>query len=207
MIEPHDLLKIDPKNLISYSPIPAWAIQSLRIAPYVVVRRANTPKGKIAIGIRGRARSERFGAFIPEDAIIHQIKPENLTDTKLWENKQSPVFSSLKIAREILDKYKLVWGPGGSAGFELAAEVRAVTSESDLDIVLRTPNPISVNQAASITKDLQDCPARVDIQAETPFGAISLMEYAKGSSLLLKTKNGPLLCDNPWKVQLVESCK
>lgn len=63
VIEPHDLLKIDAKHLISHTPIPDWAIQALNMAPYVVVRRAHAPKGQIAVGIRGKARNERFGMY------------------------------------------------------------------------------------------------------------------------------------------------
>ncbi|UOE53544.1 malonate decarboxylase holo-ACP synthase [Cytobacillus oceanisediminis] len=203
VIEPHDLLKIEAKHLISHSPIPDWAIQALSMASYVVVRRANAPDGQIAIGIRGKARSERFGAFIPIDAFIHQIKPEHLAEISLWENKQSPVFFSLKIASEILEKHKIVWGPGGSVGFELATGLETVTSGSDLDIVVRAPKPIPVNIAAQIVNEMKSCPARVDIQAETPAGSFSLLEYAKGSAtMLVKTKYGPLLCEDPWEIRM-----
>ncbi|WP_264737696.1 malonate decarboxylase holo-ACP synthase [Cytobacillus firmus] len=206
VIEPHDLLKIDAKHLISHSPIPDWAIQAMNMAPYVVVRRAHAPKGQIAVGIRGKARNERFGAFIPDDAFTYQIKPEELTDRTLWENKPSPVFLSLKIASEILAKHKLVWGPGGSAGFELATGNVTVTAESDLDIVLRAPKPIPIHTAAEIMNAMKSCPARVDIQAETPAGSFSLLEYANGSAtLLVKTKFGPILCENPWKSEMNKS--
>ncbi|MEK3820364.1 malonate decarboxylase holo-ACP synthase [Cytobacillus sp. FSL W8-0315] len=203
VIEPHDLLKIDAKHLISHTPIPDWAIQALNMAPYVVVRRAHAPKGQIAVGIRGKARNERFGAFMPADAIISHIRPEDLTARTLWENKPSPVFLSLTIASEILAKHKLVWGPGGSAGFELATGNVTVTAESDLDLILRAPEPIPIHTAAEIMNVMKSCPARVDIQAETPAGSFSLAEYASGSdTMMVKTKFGPLLCENPWKSKL-----
>ncbi|MBN8203114.1 malonate decarboxylase holo-ACP synthase [Bacillus sp. NTK034] len=203
VIEPHDLLKIDAKHLISHSPIPDWAIQALNVAPYVVVRRAHAPKEQIAVGIRGRARNERFGAFIPDDALIYQIKPQDLIESTLWDKKPSPVFVSLTIASEILAKHKLVWGPGGSAGFELATGNVTVTAESDLDIILHAPDPIPIHTAAEIMNAMKSCPSRVDIQAETPAGSFSLLEYANGSAtMLVKTKFGPILCENPWKSEL-----
>ncbi|RBP96190.1 phosphoribosyl-dephospho-CoA transferase [Cytobacillus firmus] len=206
MIDPHDLLKIDAKHLISHLPIPDWAIQALNMAPYVVVRRAHAPKGQIAAGIRGKARNERFGAFLPADSFICQIKPEDLTESTLFENKPSPVFLSLKLASEILAKHKLVWGPGGSAGFELATGIVTVTAESDLDIVLRAPKSIPIHIAAEIIHAMKSCPARVDIQAETPAGSFSLLEYANGSAtMLVKTKFGPILCENPWKSEMNKS--
>ncbi|OHX50632.1 malonate decarboxylase holo-ACP synthase [Cytobacillus oceanisediminis] len=203
VIEPHDLLKIDAKHLISHTLIPDWAIQALNMAPYVVVRRAHAPKGQIAVGIRGKARNERFGAFLPADAFISHIKPEELTASTLWENKPSPVFLSLTIASEILAKHKLIWGPGGSAGFELATGNVTVIAESDLDLILRVPEPIPIHTAAEIMNVMKSCPARVDIQAETPAGSFSLAEYASGSAtMMVKTKFGPILCENPWKSRL-----
>ena len=206
VIEPHDLLKIDAKHLISHTPIPDWAIQALNMAPYVVVRRAHAPNGQIAVGIRGKARNERFGAFLPDDAFISHIKPEDLTESSLWENKPASVFLSLKKASEILAKHKLVWGPGGSAGFELATGNVTVTAESDLDLILRAPKPIPIYTAAEIINAMKSCSVRVDVQAETPAGSFSLLEYANDSTaMLVKTKFGPILCENPWKSEMNKS--
>lgn len=198
-IEPHDILEMNPKAIVSHSPIPDWAIQSLSIAPYVVVRRAHAPNGQVAIGIRGKARNERFAACLPEDDVIRQIKPEDLTSRHLRKNKQLPVFFSLEMAGKILEKCELVWGPGGSVGFELASGVETATYESDLDLIIRAPNPISIDFANQIINGLNGCPARVDAIVETAAGAFSLMEYAKSHSpILLKTKYGPVLSENPW---------
>jgi phosphoribosyl-dephospho-CoA transferase len=206
VIDPHDLVEIDTKNLISHTPIPDWAIESLSVAPYVVVRRAHAPSGQIAIGIRGKSRGERFAAFLPEHAIIRQLKPEHLTGKHLLKYRQSPVFVSLEIAGEILDRYNLVWGPGGSAGFELASGVETVTAKSDLDLIVRAINPIPINIAVKILSELQRCPAKADVQVETAEGAFSLVEYAKNSfPILLKTQYGPLLIENPWVNSLATS--
>lgn len=199
VLDPHDLVEIDTENLISHSPIPAWAMESLSVAPYVVVRRAHAPSGQIAIGIRGKSRGERFAAFLPKHAVIRQIKPEHLTGRHLLKYRQSPVFESLEIAGEILNRYQLVWGPGGSTGFELASGVETVTAKSDLDLIVRAIKPLPINTAFQILSGLQKCPARADVQVETPLGAFSLAEYARNTfPILLKTQNGPLLLENPW---------
>ncbi|WP_255286708.1 MULTISPECIES: phosphoribosyl-dephospho-CoA transferase MdcG domain-containing protein [unclassified Bacillus (in: firmicutes)] len=50
-------------------------------------------------------------------------------------------------------------------------------------------------------EELKKCPVRVDVQVETPAGAFSLVEYARGSGqVLIKTMFGPKLSSNPWVV-------
>ncbi|MFP5114930.1 malonate decarboxylase holo-ACP synthase [Bacillaceae bacterium C204] len=199
VLEPHDILEINSRDLISHSPLPEWAVLSLELAPFVVVRRANAPHGQVAVGIRGKKRNERFAAFLPDNKVIPQIKPEHLTERYLWENKQSPVFSSLTISADLFNKYRFSWGPGGSVGFELASSVQTVTLESDLDIIVRAPEPLPMNVGVQIVNELKKSPVRIDVQVETPAGAFSLIEYVSDSGhVLLKTIYGPKLSKNPW---------
>jgi phosphoribosyl-dephospho-CoA transferase len=199
VLEPHDLLKINPKDIFSHSLIPEWVFYSLEIAPFVVVRRVHAPRGQAAIGIRGKQRNQRFGAFLPEHSVIKQIKPEDLTGKELWKDKQSPVFATLKFVEKIFNAHSLSWGPGGSVGFELASGVKTVTSKSDLDLIIRSPEPLEFCIARKLVEELKKSPARVDVQVETPAGAFSLVEYARGPGpVLLKTMLGPKLSSNPW---------
>ncbi|MBT2698424.1 malonate decarboxylase holo-ACP synthase [Bacillus sp. ISL-40] len=199
VLEPHDLLEINRRDLISHSPIPDWAVLSLEIAPFVVVRRAIAPNGQVAVGIRGRNRNERFAAFLPKNRVIQQIKPEHLTEYYLWENKQAPVFSALTNSASLFIENSLTWGPGGSVGFELASSVEAVTLESDLDIIIRAPEPLPMDVGVQIVQDLKKSPVRIDVQVEAPKGSFSLSEYVRGSELvLLKTFSGPRMSKNPW---------
>jgi phosphoribosyl-dephospho-CoA transferase len=199
VLEPHDLLEINRRDLISHSPIPDWALLSLEIAPFVVVRRAIAPNGQVAVGIRGRNRNERFAVFLPKNRVFRQIKPEHLTKSYLWEIKQSPVFSALTNSADLFNKYSLSWGPGGSVGFELASKVETVTLESDLDIIIRAPEPLPMDVGVQIIHELKKSPVRIDVQVETPAGSFSLSEYVRGSDLvLLKTIYGPRMSKNPW---------
>jgi phosphoribosyl-dephospho-CoA transferase len=44
--------------------------------------------------------------------------------------------------------------------------------------------------------------ARVDMQIETPFGGIALLEYVRQDSrLLMRTSQGPRLVIDPWAPQ------
>ncbi|WP_144552487.1 malonate decarboxylase holo-ACP synthase [Bacillus sp. X1(2014)] len=200
-LEPHDLLKINPKDIISHSFIPEWVVHSLEKAPFVVVRRAHAPKGQAAIGIRGKERNQRFGAFLPEHSVIKQIKPEELAGRNQWKDKHSPVFAAMGFAEEIFNVHRLSWGPGGSAGFELASGVETVTSTSDLDLIIRSPKLLEFYIARKIVEEFKRSPVRVDVQVETPAGAFSLLEYAGGPGpVLLKTMFGPKLSSNPWEL-------
>ncbi|MFB3166833.1 malonate decarboxylase holo-ACP synthase [Neobacillus sp. 179-C4.2 HS] len=200
-LDPHDLLKIKPKDIISNSLIPEWVVHSLVTAPFVVVRRVHAPKGQEAIGIRGKQRNQRFGAFLPEHCVIKQIKPEDLIGREQWKDKQAPVFTAMEFAADIFNAHRLSWGPGGSVGFELASGVDTVTSTSDLDLILRSPEPLEFYIAREIVEELKRSPVRVDVQVETHAGAFSLLEYARGPGpVLLKTRFGPKLSSNPWEV-------
>jgi phosphoribosyl-dephospho-CoA transferase len=45
--------------------------------------------------------------------------------------------------RPMLEGCGRVWGVSGSAGFELASGFAALHEGSDLDLILRTPQPLS----------------------------------------------------------------
>lgn len=204
-LETHDLLEIDQQDLISHTELPEWAMKSLEMAPFVVVRRAHAPEGQIGVGIRGKNRNERFAAFLKGNRMIRQIKPEQLTSKNLWENKEAAVFSALGEAGVLFRSHGLSWGPGGSVGFELASGVETVTLESDLDLIIRAPEPLPMAIAVDIVKVLDKSTVRIDVQVETPAGGFSLLEYARDAGpLLLKTKIGPVLTRNPWNLGVLE---
>jgi phosphoribosyl-dephospho-CoA transferase len=47
---------------------------------------------------------------------------------------------------------------------------------------------------------LRRLPVRVDVQIETPSGAIALAEYAANlARVALRTQFGPRLVENPWQ--------
>ncbi|MFC7395318.1 malonate decarboxylase holo-ACP synthase [Scopulibacillus cellulosilyticus] len=206
-LKTHDLLRLkDIDNIISYSPIPDWVATSLRRAPFVVVRRAPLMKETVPIGIRGSTRSERFAAFLPYSNIKERFSPEKLVIDRAWNRCERriemPALQVLPQVDHLLQDYPdITWGPGGSAGFELASGVHTVKLSSDLDLIFKQSRGLTVETAREIFKKLSDLPVRVDVQIETSKGAVSLQEYAKGvSPILMKTENGPYL------VQLTEIC-
>jgi phosphoribosyl-dephospho-CoA transferase len=205
-IRVHDLLRIPSVgSLIVDTPIPDWVCYSLAHASWVVVRRDTAKYGRVPVGIRGNSRSQRFPAFLPKDAIIEKVEPEDLIEQRLWitspRRSQIEAFNFLDKLIEIYAAYSLSWGPTGSVGFELASGVPTAHAGSDLDVVIRAPQRLEQSVAQELIEFHKSIPVRIDVQLETPLGAVSLVEYARGTgSMLLRADLGPRLVKDPWVI-------
>jgi phosphoribosyl-dephospho-CoA transferase len=102
----------------------------------------------------------------------------------------------------MLDKCGWVWGVSGSAGFELASGFTALHEGSDLDLILRTPQPLSRAESRALVATLDTVTCVVDMQLQTPFGAVALREWAGSSHrVLLKNASQACLVLDPWNPQ------
>jgi phosphoribosyl-dephospho-CoA transferase len=182
--------------------VPAWVPASLARAPWVVVRRALAQDGLIPVGIRGRTRGERFAALLAVDAVTERVSPEDLAAARSW--RHMPRARSVRSLRvldavdELCTSLGLAWGPTGSVGFELATGVPSAGVASDLDVVIRAPQPWSLEYAREIADCLNRLTARVDAQLDVPAGAVTLDEYARGGPVLLRAPDGRGLTRDPW---------
>jgi phosphoribosyl-dephospho-CoA transferase len=176
---------------------------SLVRTPWVVVRRARTPAGLIPVGARGRTRGERFAAWLAPDAIAARVTPEDLAAARGWRHMpRARRVKSLRVldaVDELFASLDLAWGPTGSVGFELATGVVAAGAASDLDVVVRAPEPWPLERAREIADSLDRLPARVDAQLDASGGAVALSEYARGGRVLVRTPDGPRLTSDPWR--------
>ncbi len=195
----HDLLwGMTPAHLPADAP--AWAIAALAAGQPVVVRRALSEKGLVAVGVRGVLREQRLATFMPLDSIACRVSPEALCQVEC--ERDLPVMRALKQLRPILDDSGWVWGVSGSVGFELASGFAAMHAASDLDLILRAPQMITRNQACKLVELFDQAVCRVDMQLQTPFGAVALREWASGSArVLLKNAYQAALVTNPWHPQ------
>lgn len=193
----HDLLwGMTPQQLPADAP--AWAVASLRLGQPVVVRRAPAPPGHIAVGLRGRAREQRYGTSMPVAAIQHQVRPEDLCQVE--SPRDLPALQALERLRPLLDASGWTWGVSGSAGFELATGVEALHERSDLDLILRTPHRLDRLQARQLLAQLDASVCAVDMQLQTPGGAVALREWAGSSRrVLLKDDTQARLVGDPWQ--------
>ncbi|MDT4852119.1 Phosphoribosyl-dephospho-CoA transferase [compost metagenome] len=195
-LEPHDLLwGMTPDQLPAEAP--AWAQQALAAGHPVVVRRAVCEPGMIAVGIRGTSREQRLAATMPISSIQRLMSPEQLRPRITAD---LPALRALDAVASLLTATGLPWGPTGGVGFQLATGIPVLHEASDLDLLLRTPISFSRQQARALLAALADAPCRVDLQLETPNGAVALREWAGESRrVLLKCVEGARLVDNPWQ--------
>ena len=188
----HDLLwGMTPAHLPADAP--AWTMEAVGT---VVVRRAIVAPGFVAVGVRGRLREQRFAAEMPIASVQRRVAPEALCD--VVSPRDLPALQALAQLRPVLAP--LSWGVTGSAGFELATGIEALHAQSDLDLLLRTSDPLDRSDARDLLAALDKAACTVDMQLQTPFGAVALREWGGPSRrVLLKTASGAHLVLDPWQ--------
>ncbi|VEE13682.1 malonate decarboxylase holo-ACP synthase [Ectopseudomonas mendocina] len=203
---PHDLLwGLRPEQLPQEAP--AWARAALGGHVPVVVRRAPAESGWVAVGIRGAAREQRYATWMRLSEISRLVTPQAVARAGRWRSHAQPHWPALRALSLLaprLDALGLAWGVTGSLGFELASGISAAHPDSDLDLSLRAPRHLPRDWARTLCRLLDEAPVRIDLQLETPHGAVALREWAsEAPRVLLKTQNGPLLVSDPWQLQQV----
>jgi phosphoribosyl-dephospho-CoA transferase len=199
----HDLLRIDRDCLTAGRVAqPSWVRESPITCPWAVVRRAEAPAGQIAVGVRGATRSERWGGYCARSLVSKIVRPAKLL-VLAQSSSRTPRTPALKVLQEVIERWRdltLPWGPTGSVGFELASGRQVTTQASDLDIAIRAPCRIVVEQARSLWDRVTGLQTKVDVRVETPECGFSLEEYVCTSSgrILLRYPDGPRFGDDPW---------
>ena len=198
----HDLLLLRSRSITASDPErPVWLTTALGQDPWVVVRRGTPPEGSIAVGVRGSLRHERWGGYVSPADVLERKGPEQLRSRLGLASRSSlPAFQALAFLEDRLKGIEFEWGPGGSAGFELASGKAAVKEESDLDLVFFASERFDRTKALHLWKLVSASPGKVDALVETPYSGFSLAEYAAGHSekFLLRTRVGRLLGHDPW---------
>ncbi|WP_338478823.1 malonate decarboxylase holo-ACP synthase [Pseudomonas trivialis] len=195
MVNAHDLLwGMTPAQLPADAP--AWAVEAISAGHPVVVRRALVAPGHVAVGVRGRLREQRFAAVMPLAQVTRRVVPEALG--AVVSPRDIPALRAIEHLRPLLVQH--TWGVAGSAGFELATGIEALHAHSDLDLILRRPERLERGNARDLLAVLDTAVCAVDLQLQTPFGAVALREWAGGSRrVLLKTSGGAQLVADPWE--------
>ncbi|MBV6751094.1 malonate decarboxylase holo-ACP synthase [Pseudomonas chlororaphis] len=197
---PHDLLwGLTPAQLPEDAP--GWVAEALGLGQPVVVRRALTASDQVPVGVRGVLREQRFATLMPRALVERCVRPESLIDIEVCA-QDWPALQALHYLRPLLNASGLVWGVSGSAGFELATGLPTLHQQSDLDLILRVPQTLSRRQANGLLQQLDNPFCRVDLQLQTPLGAVALVEWAgTAQRVLLKQASGVQLVLDPWDVR------
>ena len=184
--------------------LPPWATAAwLQQAP-LVVRRATTLPGRLPVGLRGPARSQRHACEIDVASVLRRVTPEMLSARVAAmppDATQYAALAALRTVAPLLDATGWAWGPTGGVGFALASGLPVLRADSDLDLVLRIdapPDEAQTEALRAIAAAVTNC--RLDLQIDTGHGGFAYAEWAAGrSKILLKTNQGPLLTATPWE--------
>lgn len=206
---PHDLLFCDVAGLDGA--LPEWATSAwMARAPVVMRRESVVDPDCIPVGLRGQTRSLRHKTYLSSLAVTRRVSPESLaasfandsmaTDGVL-AGEYYAALQALAESSALLDATGLVWGPTGGVGFALASGLPVLRPGSDLDLVVRAPLPLTPSQGALLRRLGRSLLCRIDLQIDTGHGAFAFAEWAAGNErVMLKTDAGPLLSDDPWRV-------
>ena len=201
-MRPHDLLRLKPGAILDDAEAPAWVAESLTLAPFVVVRRGDIRDGRIPVGVRGSTRAQRYPASLYASDVAAVVTPEALAASGAWHThsrRMLPAFAALDRVAAAATSLNLIWGPGGSVGFELASSVPVVRDDSDLDVIVRPATQHSHADLERFANALDDCGVRVDIVVEAAQGAVALHEWLHSPQrVLIKTASGPQLGAFHW---------
>lgn len=205
MPRPHDLLRLSTAAADELpADAPPWTRGVLRTAPWVVVRRADTPEGVVPVGIRGADRSHRYPWLVSQENVQTTLSPEDLIDAHALAGRDVPAVLALSEAREPLAESRFPWGPTGSVGFELATGIPTATTDSDLDLLVRVDvlNTEALDRLATLFHRLTHLATRVDCQVDTVVGAIALAELVSESNeVMVRTTSGPRLIERASAMQ------
>lgn len=193
----HDLVRVDPNIAHRWPEAAPWVAQSLRGAPWVVVRREGAD-GVVPIGVRGARRSERFAATIAFGDVRQSMSPYDLDGRVDSNGRLSGVFSVLK---QFAQRLGLRIAPIGSFGFEIASGVRVTHETSDLDVLVDAAG-IAREALHAFAGEIEARSAssgvRIDAELAYNDGAAALAEVVSGNRLVLfKTSSGPRLLPCP----------
>ena len=195
-LQAHDLLWGMRCDFLD-SNAPVWVKATIAQEQPVVVRRATTDSTVVAVGIRGTARHQRYATQMPVSAITKYLKPEALSNVDL--DCFPHLMNQLQIIQNILNQKRWTWGYTGSVGFELATGIQTVTENSDIDLLIRTEEFLTKDEAKQLLQQLEQTELKLDVQLQTPKGGVALKERESYTGkVLLKLNDSAVLANNPW---------
>lgn len=197
-LRPHDLIWLNAREALEGA-AECWVDDVWHTGLPVVVRRDVDAQGRVPVGIRGMRRDQRAAGWARPEAISRVCSPESLVETQTLLRSpfisQPPVQVALLLAQQM---WPWIWGITGSTGYALATGIPVIHAASDLDLLIRAPQPLAREWLNKWQQQLSSGLCRADTQVETPYGAFALNEWLRDGNALLKTALGPCLTCGPW---------
>ena len=197
-LRPHDLIWLTTRDALE-DIHESWVDTAWHTGLPVVVRRDVDGNGRIPVGVRGLKRDQRAAGWVNPHQIARIVSPEQLSaEESLLRSPfitQPPVQVAVQLSRT---SWPWTWGITGSTGYALATGIAVIHADSDLDLLIRAPQPLSPDVLQAWQSHLEGALCRADTQVETPLGGFALNEWLRDGKTLLKTDRGPRLTANPW---------
>jgi phosphoribosyl-dephospho-CoA transferase len=109
---------------------------------------------------------------------------------------QPPVQVALQLSQQA---WPWTWGITGSTGYALATGIPVIHADSDLDLLIRAPQPISLMLLPHGSRSsAAHCAGRIRRLIRRK-GGFALAEWLRDGKTLLKTCRGPRLVADPWR--------
>jgi phosphoribosyl-dephospho-CoA transferase len=194
---PHDLLWLNHASALEAIAEP-WVAQQWRAALPVVVRRDVDDQARIPVGVRGMKREQRAAGWVQAHNIVRCVTPEMLVERERLLGSLCFTAAGSGGYRPTLHPWPWRWGVTGSTGYALATEIPVLHAASDLDLLIRAPQPLDREALREWQARVAQLPCRADTQVETPYGAFALNEWLRDGRALLKTSHGARLTATPW---------
>lgn len=195
---PHDLVWLRSASALMGIK-ESWVDRQWHAGLPVVVRRDVNESGDIPVGVRGTQRGQRAAGWIKAEDICRIVTPEALVDHERLQHSlfvsQRPVQAAIALTA---CPWPWHWGITGSTGYQLATGIPVLHDDSDLDLMIRAPQPVNNLKLQQWQSVVNTLPCRTDTQVETPSGAFALNEWLRDGRVLLKTATGPRLTPSPW---------
>ena len=198
-LRPHDLIWLTARDALE-GITESWVDSVWHTGLPVVVRRDVDDTGRIPVGVRGLKRDQRAAGWVNAACVTRVVSPEDLSaQGDLLRSPfitQPPVQVALQLAQQA---WPWTWGITGSTGYALATGIPVIHAESDLDLLIRAPQPLPAAAFERWQAQLSSALCRADTQVETPPGGFALNEWLRDGKALLKTHRGPRLVADPWR--------
>lgn len=198
-LRPHDLIWLTARDALE-GITESWVDSVWHTGLPVVVRRDVDDAGRIPVGVRGLKRDQRAAGWVNAACVTRVVSPEDLSaQGDLLRSPfitQPPVQVALQLAQQA---WPWTWGITGSTGYALATGIPVIHADSDLDLLIRAPQPLPAAAFERWQTQLSSALCRADTQVETPSGGFALNEWLRDGKALLKTRRGPRLVADPWR--------